>query len=325
MHPQGQGLQSFKHDPGIERAERGAGMLDVWLDLIADEPLAAQNHPAQAPSLPVDMLGRRIDDDIGVKCQRVLEHGRREDIVDHQPRARFMRDLGHRPDIDDLERRVRGRLEETNPGLGPHGIAPLIQIGPIDQGHVDVEPRTERLDDIEARTEKRARSHQVISRAELAHQSRVHRCHAAGRGEGGLRPFQRGDPVLEHRHGRVAVAGVDEAFLALGHLALEPGLGGLGIRVDEALGQIDRLGGLTVIAPAKALVHKPRARTITVVAHASHPGKPGPYIHGPEWKGGLSPATTSLAECFTWPASRPDKSPREGRHYAFCACASIPE
>src|SRR3712207_8493706 len=48
-------------------------------------------------------------------------------------------------------------------------------------------------------------------------------------GSARLRAFEQAHALLEHRHRRVCVARIDEA----GVLALEAGLGGLRVRVDE--------------------------------------------------------------------------------------------
>ena len=69
--------------------------------------------------------------------------------------------------------------------------------------------------------------------------------------------------LLEHPHRRVAVAGIDELVGTGGD---EPRLGGRRVRVDEALGQEDRLGGLAVLAAAGAAMHQPRPRA-PVLAH----------------------------------------------------------
>ena len=72
----------------------------LWIVRV-DERLAGQDHAAEAAALPVDMLGRRIDDAIGAELERALQHRRREDVVDDQRRAARMRDLGHRRDVDE--------------------------------------------------------------------------------------------------------------------------------------------------------------------------------------------------------------------------------
>ena len=55
-----------------------------------------QDDAAEAAALAVDVLGRGIDHDVGAELQRALPDRRREHVVDDQPRAGLVRDLGDR-------------------------------------------------------------------------------------------------------------------------------------------------------------------------------------------------------------------------------------
>ena len=50
--------------------------------------------------------------------ERPLQGGGRERVVDHDAGAGRVRDLADRPDVDDLQQRVRRRLDPDEPGLG---------------------------------------------------------------------------------------------------------------------------------------------------------------------------------------------------------------
>ena len=145
---------------------------------------------------------------------------------------------------------------------------------PSTKRHLDAEARQQRLDDVEARSEQRARRDDVVAGPELAEQRAVHRRHAGRGGEGVLGAFERRHPLLEHPHRRVAVAGVDELVGAGGD---EARLGGRRVGVDEALGQEDRLGGLAILAAAGAAVHHPRPRA-PVFAHPPRRPRPVPSL-----------------------------------------------
>ncbi|KKK83725.1 hypothetical protein LCGC14_2790510, partial [marine sediment metagenome] len=62
---QRQRLQTFQHDPGIERAHGGTGMLDVGVQRLLDERAVTEYEAAETAPLAVDMLGGRIDHDVG--------------------------------------------------------------------------------------------------------------------------------------------------------------------------------------------------------------------------------------------------------------------
>ena len=104
-------------------------------------------------------------------------------------------------------------------------------------------------------------------------QRTVDRRHARGRGKGVLRPLDRGDAFLEHPHGRIAVAGIDELIRPAFD---EARLGLFGTFVDEALGQIDRLGHLAILATPRACVDEFRLRLPVAHGRSSGNKKPPP-------------------------------------------------
>ena len=195
-----------------------------------------QDDPAEHAPLAVDVLGRRIDDAIGAELHRMLKQRRREHVVDHQRRASPMHDLGDGGDVDDLERRIGRRFEERRFGVRAHRRPPGVEIRAVDEGRGDAEARQQLLDHIEARAEQRPRGDDVVARLELAHQGGGDRGHAARGGARRLGAFEQRHPPLEHRHGRVGEARIDEARI----VALEARLGELHRVVEIALGEKKR-------------------------------------------------------------------------------------
>ena len=64
---QRQRLQALQQHPGVEGRHGRPGLAQEGLDVPVDELLRAQDHAAEAAPLPVDVLGRRIDDAIGAE------------------------------------------------------------------------------------------------------------------------------------------------------------------------------------------------------------------------------------------------------------------
>jgi hypothetical protein len=210
-----------------------AGVAQIGRHLVSDEGGAAQHHAAQGSALAVDMLRRGIEGDVGPQLQGTLQHGGREHIVDDQARAGGFsepRDLG---DVDDLQRRIGGRLDEDAARRLGERTAPLLQLRAVHQHGLDAEPRQQLLDDVAAGAEQRARGDHAVAGLELTHQRGIHRRHPARHRARGGCAFQQRHPLLEHGDGWIAVAAVDEARL----LILEAGLRRLGARIAIAGGQ----------------------------------------------------------------------------------------
>ena len=76
--------------------------------------------------------------------------------------------------------------------------------------------------------------------------------HARCRGKGIFCAFQGGHAVLEHGHGRIAIAGIDEFILGA---ILEAAGRILGAVIDKPLGEKDGLADLIILGPAGSGVH----------------------------------------------------------------------
>ena len=248
-------FQPLQQQPRIERAERGAGVTQEGRQRLG-ELVVAQDGAAQAAALAVDVLGGRIDHDIGAELQRTLKGRGREHVVHDDARTRRMGQFADQRQIDHVEHRVRRRLQEDDVGRAAQRRAPLIGVGAVDQRGLDAELRGKVLDDVQTGAEQRMRRHDPVARLQLAHQRREHRRHAAGRGEAALGALVGCKPVLEHGDGRVAEARIDEPGAVVG----EGGFRFLRRAVDEAGGHEDRFAGLVEAAPGGARVNHPGAR-----------------------------------------------------------------
>ena len=109
-------------------------------------------------------------------------------------------------------------------GVGPHGALPGVDVAAVDQRGGDAEARAQRLDDVAAGAEQRARGDDVIAGLEEAQQRGGDGRHAGGGGARGLGALQQAHALLEHGDGRIGEAAVDEARV----LVLEARLGLLG-------------------------------------------------------------------------------------------------
>ena len=99
---------------GEERVERPgdrAHRVLVEGDPLGEVEVAHDERAADDVGVAADVLGRRVDDDVGAERQRLLEVGRGEGVVDDEQRARVVGDGGERLDVGDVEHRVGRRLD----------------------------------------------------------------------------------------------------------------------------------------------------------------------------------------------------------------------
>ena len=246
-------FQALQQHPGVERRQGRPGLAQEGVDVLLDEGLRRQDDAAEAAPLPVDMLGRRIHDAIGPELERLLPDRAREDVVDDERRPGLLGDGGDGGDVDDLQGRVGRALEEEDLGLRPDRRPPGGEIGAVHERGGDAEARQQLGDDVAARAEQGAGRDHVVARPQLPHQRGGHGRHAAGGGTRRFGAFEGGDAALEHGHGRIGEARVDEAFA----LPLEARLAFLGARIDVPLRQEQGLGGLAELGAEPSLMHKP--------------------------------------------------------------------
>src|SRR5579863_2624485 len=97
-------------------------------ELLEDIFLRPQHCAAETSPLPIDVLGRRIDDDVGAERQRLLQQRRSEDIVDDEDTTSGMRHFGNRFKINQLEPRVGWAFAEGRGDAAPERALPLIEI-----------------------------------------------------------------------------------------------------------------------------------------------------------------------------------------------------
>ncbi len=271
-HPHRHGLQALEHHPGIERAHGGAGLAQVLLQMFLHVVLGAEYRAAETAALPVDVLGGRVDDDVGTVLKRPLAERRRKHVVDDDDGADLLGELADSADVDQLQRRVGRCLEEEQLGVGPYGLLPGVQIAAIDERRGDAVAGGQCLDDIAAGAEQSTRRDDMIAGLDVGHYCRVDGGHAARRGTRFLGALQQPHALFEHGDGRIAEAAVLEA----GILVLEARLGLLGAGVDEALRQEHGFGGFAELRAERAAVHElgfgrpllGGCRSIVVARHA---------------------------------------------------------
>ncbi len=217
LHADTQGFQALEEQPGVERAEGrsgGAEEADHFLHLLA----ATGDHPAHAPALPVDVLGRGVDHHVRTELQRLLQRRRAEAVVHRQQRTLGVGDLGQRGDIHQLGQRVGWRLDEEQLGIRLARRLPGREIAQRRIVDLDTEALEVLVEQADGRAEHAARDQHVVAGAAQAHHQGEDRRHARRRGHRLLGSFEGGDALLEGAYRGVGVARIDVAR----HFAGEP-------------------------------------------------------------------------------------------------------
>ena len=181
-----------------------------------------------------------------------------------------MRQFGDGRNVDEVEHRVGRRFEEDDLRRRRKRAAPLVEIRPVDEFGRHAPARQDVVEDGVAGTEQRAAGNHPVAAVELAGQRGEDTGHAGAGGKAGLGALKRGKTVLEHRHGRVAVARIDETV----GLAGKGGGGLFGAVIDIAGGHVERLARLLEGGAVKPAPDKLRVAPVTV----SH--RPAPRWHG---------------------------------------------
>ena len=112
LHAQREGLDAAQRQESIEGTRHSAdrvlqeGELLFQLIVLADDRRAADDV-----GVAVEILRRRMHDDIEAVLERALDPGRSERVIAHADEAAPMANFGDRGEVDKLEQRVGRRLD----------------------------------------------------------------------------------------------------------------------------------------------------------------------------------------------------------------------
>jgi len=213
--PQGERLHTADEQVGAHGVEGGARYLAVVVDLL-HEIGGAADRPAEHVGVAAEVLGRAVQGDVGAQGQGVLVDGRRERVVDDHRRAGRVAGGRQPSDVDDLQRRVRRRLQVEQGAALRHRALDLLVIGRLAELGLDSETRQELEEDAVRAAVRVLHRDEPVARREQGEERAAHGGHARGEAGSGLSAFEDAQLVLEGAHRRVRVAGVDMAGDAAG-------------------------------------------------------------------------------------------------------------
>src|SRR5262245_1947969 len=196
-HPHRQGLEPAQHEPAVERPRNGAERLLQEEQPLRHGRVVRGEEAADQVGVAAEVLRRRVQDDVGAERERLLQVRRGERIVGDDHRADGVRRLGGGADVDDVQHRVRRRLEPDNARalvevrgevlvdlLGLHPLE-LVALRPVDlrEHAVDTAVDVGHGDD-------------AVAGLEQVHQ-RGGRAEAGREGDAVLRSLERGEADLQ--------------------------------------------------------------------------------------------------------------------------------
>lgn len=190
QHPDRQGLQPAVQLVGGRRREQ-ATRDGAHLTQPRGPLRARRDDTAEQVAVTADVLRRRVQADRRAERQRLLEHRCGERVVDgdgHVPRL-----ARHVGDVDEVDRRVAGRLDEHEARVCPdrvrHGIGSRERHAGAEQtgGEQVVRAAVEgtHTDDVR------------FARREAGEQDGADRCHPGRERDAFLGALHRGEPTLE--------------------------------------------------------------------------------------------------------------------------------
>ena len=132
LHPHRKRFDAADGEPGIHWAGNGTDSKLEEGHLLGNGVMVRDDGTTEHVGMPTQVFGRRVGDDIGAECERILQVGRGERVVDHDDCTSRVADFGERSDVADLHQRVARCLDPEHCCAGCRCRPHRCQIGEID-------------------------------------------------------------------------------------------------------------------------------------------------------------------------------------------------
>ena len=246
VHPERERLHAPLHEPGVEgRRIQADGFLRED-HLLVPGRVVGHDDAAQTIRVAVHVLRRARQRERGAELERALEVGRGERVVDEDRGPDLFRHRRDRRDVQDLEHRVRRRLEPDERGPCFLDRAVLRRIREVDVAHAQAELLEDLREDPErAAVDVLLGEHEIPARQRREHGSdRRHPVPEDGRVLASLETRERHPEAGEigiARTGVVVAPGLPRADLREGRCGINRRHDGTGLLVGF-LADVDRAG-----------------------------------------------------------------------------------
>ena len=253
----------------------GAQQIVHALDLLGEQGSARSRYhgPAHHVAMPVEVLRRGVDDEVGPEGEGSLEEGREEGVVHgHQAVRVAMAHRGHGGDVREPEQGIGGRLDPDHARVGPEGRLQGPEVRQVQVGDLQAVEPPGMLQQPESTSITIHSGDEVaaVGQQVQGHQDGAHARAGAG---GAVAPLQQGEGLLQGRAGGVAAAGVVVARV------------GADVLEGEGGRQVERwhdraVGGVRLHAPVHALGGQARIRHQLGPAEPTGPALPDGGLDG---------------------------------------------
>ena len=234
-HAHGQRLHPARQRVGRRRLEDAPEQLPRRLQPV-DERRAAGERAGGDVAVAVQVLRRRVHDEIDAESERLLIDRARERVVDHRDHAVRATGVGDAADVHAAERRIDRRLEPEHLRLlRQHGLR-LREIGEADEARRDARARQEIGDEVQRAAVDRRAADDLVAGLHQAEERRRRRRLARRGHHRRLGAFDDRDLGFDRLHRRIRVARVDVLVRSPFLVRLELG----GVREDERRRRVDR-------------------------------------------------------------------------------------
>ncbi len=132
VQPEVERAHPAQGEPGLERAGDRADQVPPALQHVVQLVVGDDDRTEHRVGMPGEVLGRRVDDQVGAHGERPLPERGGEGVVDHDVGAGVVGRRRDGLDVGDLEGRVGGRLEPHQGGVVT-GLHDRVRVGDVDQ------------------------------------------------------------------------------------------------------------------------------------------------------------------------------------------------
>ena len=164
-HAQGQSRRTSQDEPGVERRQDAAVVHRRFEVQGIEIGLAAEYGAAHRVAMAADILRQGMDHEVGAEIEGPRGDGRGEGRIDrHVPDAAAMGQLGDGGDVGQAHDRIGRRLDPDHLGARRDGAVDGVEIGGVDEAHLDPETRKTVADELGRAYVVRIGDHEMIAR-----------------------------------------------------------------------------------------------------------------------------------------------------------------